>query len=69
MNPVTSGTTTTSESYAQTKDGKNTFALGLVAGLKYDIKVDELTITPKASVRYANSCYVANNEAINATIT
>ena len=66
--PVTSGTTTTSESYAQTKDGKNTFALGLVAGLKYDIKVDELTITPKASVRYANSCYVANNEAINKAV-
>lgn len=65
---VVSGNTSTSEYYKQTKDGKNTFALALAAGVKYDIKADEITVTPKAAIRYANSCYVANKEAIDAAV-
>jgi hypothetical protein len=65
--PVT-GDDSSSEFYAQTEDYKNTFALALTAGLKYDIKVDEITVTPKASARYANTCYVANKDSIKAAV-
>ncbi len=64
----TTGDNETSEIYAQTKDYKNTFALAVSAGLKYDIKADDITVTPKASVRYANTCYVANKAAIKAAV-
>ncbi len=64
----TTGDNETSEFYAQTKDYKNTFALAVSAGLKYDIKADDITVTPKASVRYANTCYVANKAAIKAAV-
>ena len=65
--PVT-GDNSSEEIYLQTKDYKNTFALAMTAGLKYDIKADDITVTPKASVRYANTCYVANKAAINAAV-
>ena len=64
----TTGDNETSEYYVQTKDYKNTFALALAAGVKYDIKADDITVTPKASVRYANTCYVANKDAIKAAV-
>ena len=38
-----------------------TFALGVAAGVAYDIKSDELTITPKAGIRYVNAAYVENS--------
>jgi len=37
-----------------------TFGLAFAAGVSYDIKSDDLTITPKAGIRYANSAYVQN---------
>ena len=37
-----------------------TFGLAAAAGFSYDIKSDDLTITPKAGIRYANSAYVQN---------
>ena len=37
-----------------------TFGLALAAGVSYDIKSDDLTITPKAGIRYANTAYVQN---------
>ena len=58
----------TTEVWNFTKDGKNTFALALAAGVRYDIKADNITITPKVSARYANTCYVANKEAIDAAV-
>ena len=60
-----SNTARTYEAFNVTADGKNTTALALAAGLKYDIKADDVTISPKASVRYANSCYVANKATID----
>ena len=57
-------TETSVEYYGQTADYKNTTALAVAAGVKYDIKADDLTITPMASVRYANTCYVANKASI-----
>ncbi|SFJ04193.1 hypothetical protein SAMN04487775_11231 [Treponema bryantii] len=58
--PTHSGNDWAVESYGQTTDGKNTMALAVAGGLKYDIKADDITITPKASFRYANTCYVQN---------
>jgi len=60
-----SQTAQTAEFYNITADGKNTTALALAAGLKYDIKADDITISPKASVRYANTCYVENKATID----
>jgi hypothetical protein len=37
-----------------------TFGLAFAAGVSYDIKSDDLTITPKAGIRYANTAYVQN---------
>ena len=37
-----------------------TFALAFAAGLAYDVKVDDITVTPKAGLRYANAAYVEN---------
>ena len=64
----TSGETTTVETWGVTADGKNTSANAAVAGLRYDIKLDDITVTPKASFRYANSCYVANKASIDAVV-
>ncbi len=41
-----------------------TFGLAFAAGVSYDIKAtDDITVTPKAGIRYANSAYVQNNIA------
>jgi hypothetical protein len=37
-----------------------TTAMAVAAGLAYDIKSDDLTITPKAGIRYANAAYAEN---------
>jgi hypothetical protein len=55
----TSGTTT--ESWGVAVEKTRTFALALAAGVAYDFKAtDEITVTPKAGIRYANSAYVEN---------
>jgi len=41
-------------------DKDRTLALAAAAGVSYDIKSDDLTITPKAGIRYANTAYVEN---------
>ncbi len=42
------------------KDKGDTFALALAAGVKYDIKADDITVTPQVGIRYANTAYVDN---------
>ncbi len=37
-----------------------TFALAFAAGVAYDVKVDDITVTPKAGLRYANAAYFEN---------
>jgi len=44
-------------------DKDRTFALAFAMGVGYDIAVDEITVTPKAGLRYANTAY--NENAIN----
>ena len=34
--------------------------MAVAAGVAYDIKSDDLTITPKAGIRYANTAYTEN---------
>ena len=50
----------TTETWGSAVDPDNTFAFALAAGVAYDIKADAITITPKASIRYANATYVEN---------
>ena len=46
------------------KTVSRTFGLAFAAGVSYDIKAtDDITVTPKAGIRYANSAYVQNNIA------
>jgi len=52
---------TSIETWGCAKDKDATTAMAVVAGFSYDIKSDDLTITPKASFRYANAAYVDNN--------
>ena len=41
-----------------------TFALAFAAGVSYDIKAtDDITVTPKAGIRYSNTAYNQNNIA------
>ena len=56
------------ESWDSAADPDNTTAMAFVAGLRYDIKADDLTITPKASIRYANATYMDNKAAIDAVV-
>ena len=53
-----SGDDITVKGSAEHKD--RTMALALAAGVAYDIKSDDLTITPKAGIRYANTAYTEN---------
>ena len=46
--------------FARAANKDRTFALAVATGVSYDIKSDELTITPKAGIRYANAAYVEN---------
>ena len=46
--------------YAGAKDKDDTFALALAAAVKYDIKADEITVTPQAGFRYVNTAYADN---------
>ncbi|SFJ04258.1 hypothetical protein SAMN04487775_11234 [Treponema bryantii] len=46
--------------YAGAKDKNDTFALALAAGVKYDIKADDITVTPQVGIRFANTAYVDN---------
>ena len=45
---------------ASAADKDRTMALAAAAGVSYDIKSDDLTITPKAGIRYANAAYFEN---------
>lgn len=47
--------------YAAAKDEDRAFAFAIAAGAAYDIKSGDLTITPKAGVRFANASYFENN--------
>lgn len=49
------------ESWGCAYDKDQTMALAVAAGVAYDIKSNDITITPKASFRYANTAYVENN--------
>ena len=46
------------ENAAVNKD--RTFAMAFAAGVAYDVKVDDITVTPKAGIRYANAAYFEN---------
>ena len=46
--------------YENALDKDDTFALALAAGVKYDIKADDITVTPQVGIRYANTAYVDN---------
>ena len=46
--------------YNTAKDTSDTFALALAAAVKYDIKADDITITPQAGFRFVNACYEDN---------
>ena len=46
--------------HAGAADKNDTFALALAAGVKYDIKADDITVTPQVGIRYANTAYVDN---------
>ena len=46
--------------YENAKDKNDTFALALAAAVKYDIKADEITVTPQAGFRYVNTAYADN---------
>jgi hypothetical protein len=50
--------------YVNAKDKDDTFALALAGAVKYDIKADEITVTPQAGFRYVNTAY-ADNEISN----
>ena len=49
-----------SVSYTNAADKDDTFALALAAAVKYDIKADEITVTPQAGFRYVNTAYADN---------
>ena len=59
-----SGNNTETWEYAVLKDNANearTFGLAAAFGVAYDIKAtDDITITPKFGLRYANSAYIQN---------
>ncbi|MBP5520183.1 MAG: autotransporter outer membrane beta-barrel domain-containing protein [Treponema sp.] len=46
--------------YNGAKDNDERFAIALAAGVAYDIKSGDLTITPKAGVRFANEAFFDN---------
>jgi len=50
--------------YEGAADKNDTFALGLGAALAYDIKLDEITVTPQAGFRFVNTAF-ADNEIGN----
>ena len=53
-------TDSTTETWGSALNPDDTFAFALAAGVAYDIKADAITITPKASIRFANAAYVSN---------
>ena len=54
--------------YDAAVDPDNTTAIAFALGLKYDIKSDDITVTPKASIRYANATYMDNKARIDKAI-
>lgn len=50
--------------YEGAKDKDDTFALALGAAVAYDIKLDEVTVTPQAGFRFVNTAF-ADNEIGN----
>ena len=46
--------------YATAKDTSDTFAFALAAAVKYDIKADDITVTPQAGFRFINASYDDN---------
>ena len=47
-------------SYTNAKDKNDTFALALAGAVKYDIKADEIIVTPQVGFRYVNTAYADN---------
>ena len=46
--------------YVNAKDKNDTFALALAGAVAYDIKADEITVTPQAGFRFVNTAYADN---------
>ena len=47
--------------YEGAADKNDTFALGLGAALSYDVKLDEVTVTPQVGFRFVNTAYADND--------
>ena len=53
---------TVNDTYGSAANKDRTFALAVATGIAYDIKAtDDITITPKFGLRYANTAYFENN--------